>query len=107
MPPEVHETRKIQTVPLMELGDLDPGVDYVFVLDVSDTTQDPSGTLKRISAEDVLSLGGGGSGNSNSSGSGAPSGGNNGDLYLRTSNLHVYMKISGVWTDMGQLVPST
>lgn len=38
-------------------------------------------------------------------GSGAPSGGADGDVYLRTSNLHLYLKSSGVWTAQGQLVP--
>jgi len=33
-----------------------------------------------------------------SSGAGAPSGGNNGDGYIRTSNCAFYLKIAGVWT---------
>lgn len=32
------------------------------------------------------------------SGSGVPSGGNNGDYYLRTSNSDVYLKTAGVWS---------
>ena len=32
------------------------------------------------------------------SGSGVPSGGNNGDYYLRTSNSDVYLKTAGIWS---------
>lgn len=39
-------------------------------------------------------------------GSGAPSGGADGDFYIRTSNLHFYKKITGTWTDQGNLFGS-
>lgn len=41
------------------------------------------------------------------SGAGAPSGGADGDWYLRTSNLYLYQRISGVWTALMQGVPVT
>lgn len=39
------------------------------------------------------------------SGAGTPSGGADGDWYLRTSNLYFYHRISGVWTPLCQGVP--
>jgi len=36
-------------------------------------------------------------------GSGAPSGGNDGDLYIRTSNYDLYKRITGTWTVIGNV----
>ena len=38
-------------------------------------------------------------------GADAPSGGSDGDWYLRSSNLNLYFKSSGSWASTGQLVP--
>lgn len=42
-------------------------------------------------------------GSSISAGSGAPSGGNDGDLYVRTSNGDLYAKASGTWSVVGNI----
>ena len=49
--------------------------------------------------------GGGVAGGGFTSGAGVPSGGADGDAYLRTTNLYLYLNISGTWTIVGQLVP--
>lgn len=41
------------------------------------------------------------------SGSGAPSGGNNGDYYFRTSNDDVYLKTAGTWSVIANIKGST
>lgn len=82
----------------------------------SDVQVSPSGIGRAIVEATVtpsvtVSVNFGGSGSSSSgsiftSGSGAPSGGNSGDWYLRTTTLALYENISGTWTLMGYIASS-